>query len=129
MQCPNRGICETDLAPHRQLPAGFAHLPHCSGYTVRIVQIERRKPRREWLDLTAGIEGGERLGSNCLNVDQCNHITIGLDPEDFSRIHNVIGVKRLLDCAHNAHSLAVLGKQEIDLAAADAVLACASTVK
>jgi hypothetical protein len=106
-------VCETDLAPHRQLPAGHAHLPHCSGYTVCIVEIERRKPRREWLDLTAGIEGGERLGGNCLNVDQRIHITIRLDPEDFSRVHNVVGVDSLLDRTHNAHSIAVLGNQKV----------------
>jgi hypothetical protein len=122
-------VCETDLAPHRQLPAGHAHLPHCSGYTVCIVEIERRKPRREWLDLTAGIEGGERLGSNCLNVDQCIHITIGLDPEDFPRIHNVVGVDRLLDCTHDAHSIAVLGNQKVYLAATDTVLAGAGAVE
>ena len=67
--CPNRGIGEANFASHRQLPAGLAHLPHCNGYTVRIVEIERRKPRREWLNLTTDIEGGERLGSNRLNVD------------------------------------------------------------
>jgi hypothetical protein len=55
-------------------PAGLAHLPHCSGYTVRIVETKRRKPRREWLDLTTGIEGGERLGSNRLNVDKRVHV-------------------------------------------------------
>ena len=29
-----------------------------------------------------------------------------LDPEDFSRAHNVVGVIRLLDRAHNAYSIA-----------------------
>jgi hypothetical protein len=72
-------------------PAGLAHLPHCSGYSVRIVQSERRKPRRERLDLASGIEGGKHLGSNLLNVDQSIHISVDLDPEDF-----VLRVKRLV---------------------------------
>src|SRR6516225_6790565 len=71
---PNRVIRESNLSSYGQLPADLAHLPHCSGYTVCIVEIERRKPRREWLNLTTGIEGGERLGSNCLNADQCIQI-------------------------------------------------------
>ena len=66
---PSRAIREANLAPHRQLPARLTHLPHCDGYTVRIVEIERGNPRGEWLDLTASIEGAERLGSNRLNLD------------------------------------------------------------
>jgi hypothetical protein len=41
---PSRAIREADLAPHRQLPAGLTHLPHCGGYAVRIFEIEGRKP-------------------------------------------------------------------------------------
>ena len=52
-----------------------------------------------------------------------------LDPEDFSRVHNVVGVKRLLDCAHYANGLAVLGDQRVEFTAADAVLACARAVE
>src|SRR5258708_6788565 len=52
-----------------------------------------------------------------------------LDPEDLSRVHDVFGVDRLLDRVHYAHRLAVLGDQEIDLAAADAVLAGAGAVE
>ena len=52
-----------------------------------------------------------------------------LGPEDFARVHDVVGVDRLLDCAHHAHRLAVLGDQEVDFAAADAVLAGARAVK
>jgi hypothetical protein len=50
--------------------------------------------------------------ATALNVDQCIHIIIGLDPEDFSRVHNVGGVDRLLDRMHDAHSIAVLGNQK-----------------
>ena len=32
-----------------------------------------------------------------------------LDPEDFSRVHNVVGVDRLLDRAHDAYRLTMLG--------------------
>jgi hypothetical protein len=46
-----------------------------------------------------------------------------LDPEDLARVHYVVRIDSLLNCAHDAHRLAVLGEQEIDLAAADAVLA------
>jgi hypothetical protein len=52
---------EANFASHRQLSAAFAHLPYCSGYTLRLVEIERRKPRIEWLDLAAGIDGAEVL--------------------------------------------------------------------
>jgi hypothetical protein len=62
-------------------------------------------------------------------VDQRIHLTVGLDQEDFSRIHNVVGVNRPLDREHKPYSLAVLGEQEIDLAAADAVLTCAGAVE
>src|SRR5215831_17115327 len=79
---PNRAIGETNFAPRRHLPVGLAHLLHCSGYTVRLVETERRKPRRERLDLVSRIEGRERLGSNPMNVDQRIHITVDLDPED-----------------------------------------------
>ena len=80
-------------------------------------------------DLTTGIEGGERVGSNRLNIDQCIHITIGLHPEDFPRIHNVVGVDGFLDCTHNAHSITVLCNQKVYLAATDTVLAGAGTVQ
>src|SRR6202043_2293139 len=46
-----------------------------------------------------------------------------LDPEDLARVHYVVRVDSSLYCAHDAHRLAVLGEQEVDLAAADAVLA------
>src|SRR5271167_5222507 len=52
-----------------------------------------------------------------------------LDTKDFTRIHDVVGVDRLLDCAHDAHRLAMLGEQEINFAAADAVLTGARAVK
>jgi hypothetical protein len=45
-----------------------------------------------------------------------------LDPEDLARVHYVVRVDSLLDCAHHAYCLAMLGEQEVDLAAADAVL-------
>src|SRR5271166_1233116 len=65
---PNRTISESNLSSHGHLAAGLAHLSHCGGYAVRIVEIERRNPRGKWLDLTASIEGAEHLGSNCLNA-------------------------------------------------------------
>jgi hypothetical protein len=43
---------------------------------IRVV-IERKNLRGKWFDLTTGIEDGERLGSNCLNVDQRVHIIVG----------------------------------------------------
>jgi hypothetical protein len=66
---PSSAIREADLAPHRQLPAGLTHLPHCGAYAVRIVEIERGNPRGKWLDLTASIECAEHLGSNRVNLD------------------------------------------------------------
>ena len=57
------------------------------------------------------------------------YIVRQLDLEDLSRIHDVIGVDRLLDCAHHAHRFAVLGDQKVEFAAADPVLACAGAVK
>ena len=51
------------------------------------------------------------------------------DPENFSRIHNVVGVDRLLDRTHNANSIAVLGNQKVYLAATDTVLAGAGAVQ
>ena len=53
----------------------------------------------------------------------------GLDPQDLARIHNVIGVDRLLDRAHDTHGFPMLGDQEIQLAAADAMLSRAGAVK
>ena len=52
-----------------------------------------------------------------------------LDPEDFPRVHNVVGVDRLLDRTHNAHSIAVLGNQKVYLAATDTVLAGAGAAE
>ena len=52
-----------------------------------------------------------------------------LDAENLTRIHDVVGVDRLLDCAHDAHRLTVLGDQKVEFAAADAVLACARAVE
>jgi len=66
---PNRPIGESNLSSHEHLAAGLAHLPHCGGYAVRIVEIERRNPRGKWLYLKASIEGAEHLGSDRLNVD------------------------------------------------------------
>ena len=40
-----------------------------------------------------------------------------------------MGVDRTLNCAHDAHRLAVLGEQEVDLAAADAMLSGACAVE
>src|SRR5271165_1345935 len=74
---PNRAIRETDLTTHRHLAARLTHLPHCSCYAVRVVEIEGRKARGEWRNLTAGIEGRERLGCNRLNVDVRIHLTAG----------------------------------------------------
>src|SRR5260221_301933 len=67
---PSRAIREADLASHRHLAAHLAHLPYCSSHAVSIVEIERRKARREWRDLVAGIEGGQRFGSNGLQFGQ-----------------------------------------------------------
>src|SRR5271165_3286131 len=74
---PDRPIREADLATHRHLAAGLTHLPHCGCYAVRVVEIEGRKARGEWRNLTAGIEGRERLGCNRLNVDLRIHLTAG----------------------------------------------------
>lgn len=52
-----------------------------------------------------------------------------LDPEDLARVHYVVRVDSLLNCAHDAYRLAVLGEQEVDLAAADAVLAGTGAVE
>jgi hypothetical protein len=46
-----------------------------------------------------------------------------LDPEDLARVHYVVRVDSLFNRAHNVHCLAMLGEQEVDLAAADAELA------
>jgi hypothetical protein len=55
----------------------LAHLPYCSSHAVSIVEIERRKARREWRDLVAGIQGGQRFGSNGLQFGQGVYITVG----------------------------------------------------
>src|SRR5258708_31379964 len=52
-----------------------------------------------------------------------------LDPEDLARFHYVVRVDSFLNCAHDAHRLAVLGEQKVDLAGADAVLAGTGAVK
>jgi hypothetical protein len=65
-----------------------------------------------------------RLSGACRRASGAN-----LDPKDLSRVHDVIGVDRLLDRAHDAHRLAVFGDQELYLATADAVLAGAGTVE
>src|SRR5690349_16821427 len=36
-------------------------------------------------------------------------------PHDLAGVHDVVGVERLLDLAHHAHRLAVLGEEEINL--------------
>ena len=46
-----------------------------------------------------------------------------LDQEDFARVHYVGGINRLFNRAHDAYRLTVFGQQEVNLAAADAVLA------
>ena len=74
-------------------------------------------------------ERRRRLIERFLNVDWLIHIIVGLDPEDFARIHNVVGVDRLLDRTHDAHSVAVLGDQKVYLAATDAVLTGAGAVE
>ena len=48
------------------------------------------------------------------------------DPENFSRVHDVIGIKCLFDCAHNAHCLAMLSDQEIELAVTNTMLSSTS---
>src|SRR5271165_3611361 len=53
----------------------------------------------------------------------------GLDPQDFAWVHQVVGVERLFDGAHDADRLAMLGDQEIHLAIADSVLARACTLQ
>jgi CHAT domain-containing protein len=50
------------------------------------------------------------------------------DSENLARVHNIVGVDRFLNCPHDTHRLAVLGDQEVDLAAADAVLASTGAV-
>jgi hypothetical protein len=55
----------------------LAHLPYCSSHEVSIVKIERRKARREWRDLVAGIEDGERFGSNRLKFAQGGCFAVG----------------------------------------------------
>ena len=52
-----------------------------------------------------------------------------LGPQDLARVHDVVGVNRLLYCPHYTHRFAVLGDQEVDLAATDAVLASACAVE
>jgi hypothetical protein len=54
---------------------------------------------------------------------------LGLNSQDLARVHQIVRVDRRLDRAHDSYRLAVLGEQEIDLAAADAMLACAHAVK
>jgi hypothetical protein len=61
---PNRAIREANLASHRHLAARLAYPPYCSSHAVSNPEIERRKTRREWRDLVAGIERGKRFGSN-----------------------------------------------------------------
>ena len=56
-------------------------------------------------------------------------LAIGLDPEDFPRIHNVVRVDRLLGHTHNVHSMAVLSNQKVYLAATDTELANAGAVE
>src|SRR6202040_1699023 len=67
---PNRAIREADFASHRHLAAPLPHLPYCGSHAVSIVEIERRKARREWRDLAAGIEGGRRFRSDGLQFSQ-----------------------------------------------------------
>src|SRR5258708_38644875 len=74
---PSRAIREADLASHRHLAAHLSHLPYCSSHVVSIVEIERRKALREWRDLAAGIEGGQRFGSDPLQFGQRVCITVG----------------------------------------------------
>jgi hypothetical protein len=52
-----------------------------------------------------------------------------LDLEDLSRVHNIVGVDSLLDCSHDVYRLAVLGDQEVEFTAADAMLAGAGPVQ
>ena len=40
-----------------------------------------------------------------------------------------MGVDCALDCTHDAHRLAVLGNQEVDLATADAMLSSAGAIE
>jgi len=54
---------------------------------------------------------------------------VGLDLEDLARVHYVVRVDSLLNCTHDAHRLAVLGDQKVDLVATDAVLAGAGPVE
>src|SRR6516225_11420380 len=54
---PNRAIGDSNLSAYRHLAARLAHLSYCSGYTVSVLEIERRKARRKWRDLISGIEG------------------------------------------------------------------------
>ena len=65
------------LRPHRHLAAHLSHLPYCSGHAVSIVEIERRKARREWRDLVAGIEGGQRFGTDRLQFGWGVCIAVG----------------------------------------------------
>src|SRR5438067_7141671 len=44
-----------------------------------------------------------------------------LYPDNFSRVHDAVGIKRLLDAAHHLDRRAVFGNHKIHLAVADAV--------
>src|SRR5579883_3614816 len=50
------------------------------------------------------------------------------NPDDFAGVHDVVGVERLFEGAHDAHGLAMLGDEEVHLAIADAMLAGAGAV-
>src|SRR5262249_30931797 len=49
--------------------------------------------------------------------------------DDLARVHDVVGVERLLDGAHQRHRLAVLLVEELDLAQAHTVLAGAGAAE
>jgi hypothetical protein len=50
--------------------------------------------------------GAERRKCECI---VCYAVLV---PEDLARIHNIVGVDRGFECAHDAHRLAMLGENE-----------------
>jgi hypothetical protein len=81
------------------------------------------------IQVRRGKGGSFRLHYQAAKAGAFAYIVRQLDLEDLSRIHDVIGVDRLLDCTHDAHRFAVLGDQKVEFAAADPVLACAGAVE
>src|SRR6266702_6428866 len=77
--------------------------------TIHLILRSARRARLEGRTLFVQCTGGESPPPS--------------HAHDLARVHDVVGVERLLDEAHDAERLAVLRLEEIDLAVADAVLA------